>query len=74
MLIFSLENKIVGFDNSSAAFLSYLFLRCYGNKIVKLLSRLKLKVGLEFAMAGVRHSAIVNPAGQLLLTRCVNNS
>ena len=34
-----------------------------------------LKLGyIEFAMAGVRHSAIVNPAGQLLLTRRVNNS
>ena len=34
-----------------------------------------LKLGyIEFSMAGVRHSAIVNPAGQLLLTRRVNNS
>ena len=29
-----------------------------------------LKLGyIEFAMAGVKHSVIVNPAGQLLLTR-----
>ena len=34
-----------------------------------------LKLGyIEFAMAGVRHSAIVNPAGQLLLTRRDNNN
>ena len=36
---------------------------------------LLLKLGyIEFVMAGVRHSAIVNPAGQLLLTRRVKNS
>ena len=30
----------------------------------------QLKLGyIEFAMTGVRHSAIVNPAGELLLTR-----
>ena len=35
----------------------------------------QLKLGyIEFAMTGVRHSAIVNPAGVLLLTRRVNNS
>ena len=37
--------------------------------------KLHLKLGyIEFVMAGVRHSAIVNQAGQLLLTRRVNNS
>ena len=49
---------------------------------IKLLNMLftysiEIKVGLapiEFAMAGVRHSAIVNPACQLVLTRRVNNS
>ena len=34
-----------------------------------------IKVGyIEFVMDGVRHSAIVNLAGQLLLTRRSNNS
>ena len=40
---------------------------------VSILFRLKLGY-IEFAMAGFRHPAIVNPAGQLLLTRRVNNS
>ena len=34
-----------------------------------------LKLGcFEFVMAGVRRSAIVNPAGQLLLSRRFNNN
>ena len=36
----------------------------------KLVVRVKVGLGpIEFAMADVRHSAIVNPASQLLLTR-----
>ena len=47
--------------------------RCYVQLCLTFISDLKLGY-IEFVMAGVGHSDIVNPAGQLLSTRRVNNS